>query len=796
MKRKGITTLIIFIFLILLSSCNLTPMDDGKGVNDYIFPYVDFALSEDGTYYTATIVEGAALKDVYIPSFDDYFGSDIPVLVFNGFENTDDAKNLESITFESSQTSFSTDLFIYAENLKTFNIENIDDTYAVYFDLATIEKPGFEFDGWYIKGTNIKRVNGDKIIPGYTVLEPKYKEHELKFIERVEATCTSNGHKAYYSCSSCNKLYLDKTALEEVTLSDLIIPASHSLEHFDAKAATCTDSGNIEYYKCTVCSRLFTDSNAVNEITSAVIEPTGHTLFSVVEKAATCTETGVKAHWECEKCHALFTDEKGKETTTLAGLTISALGHDWKRTEYSTENSCTWDECTRCGETDNATGHSWNSGEVTKEATTTEHGTKTFTCTVCRLEKEEDIAPLGEEHTWVVKKTVKNTCTERGYTLKECSTCHIEYKDNYVDANGHDMTYFEVKQPTCLVDGNTSYYKCSVCDSLYKDKNGINSTTEDEIHRGYKALGHEWDTSWTIESDCHYHKCVRCDSYSDYAQHVYNQSVKDVNYVYKDATCTDNAVYYYSCNCGAKGSVTFEVSGSALGHVGEKIEAEVSTCEKQGHKEYYTCERACCSGRYYYDSTFSSYTTDISEFLLPYAHVFNENKYEYDGEYHTSVCDKCGKAIESTKTKHSMTWKHTDYVHWEECTVCGYKRGEEAHTLEGDVGKRLCKKCGFDETKADDSSPGGFDVVVIDKEPSGYLEEKHEGTVFTFTLISTNENAVPSSYVWYVNGEIVEGSTDTYVLSAPDKHSYRVMCVFSSNGRYASSSMTITGGGE
>ena len=146
--KKNIVVLVVIFILLVLFSCDVTFMEEGRSVNEYIFPYVEFTLSEDGTYYIASIVAGATLSEIYIPSFDDYFGDAVPVLVFNGFENKDDAKNLQSITFESSQTSFSTDLFIYAKNLKTFTIETIDSQYGFYSDLAVIEKPGYEFDGW------------------------------------------------------------------------------------------------------------------------------------------------------------------------------------------------------------------------------------------------------------------------------------------------------------------------------------------------------------------------------------------------------------------------------------------------------------------------------------------------------------------------------------------------------------------------------------------------------------------------------------------------------------------------
>ena len=47
--------------------------------------------------------------------------------------------------------------------------------------------------------------------------------------------------------------------------------------------------------------------------------------------------------------------------------------------------------------------------------------------------------------------------------------------------------------------------------------------------------------------------------------HVYDKEVATEGYLKTGATCTEAAVYYKSCECGAKGAETF-TSGSALGH--------------------------------------------------------------------------------------------------------------------------------------------------------------------------------------------------------------------------------------
>ena len=47
--------------------------------------------------------------------------------------------------------------------------------------------------------------------------------------------------------------------------------------------------------------------------------------------------------------------------------------------------------------------------------------------------------------------------------------------------------------------------------------------------------------------------------------HSYNKQVVSTDYLKSEATCTDKAQYYYSCECGEAGTDTFE-DGDALGH--------------------------------------------------------------------------------------------------------------------------------------------------------------------------------------------------------------------------------------
>lgn len=70
------------------------------------------------------------------------------------------------------------------------------------------------------------------------------------------------------------------------------------------------------------------------------------------------------------------------------------------------------------------------SGRITKQATCTQAGVKTFTCS-CGGSYTETIAATGHKY---VDTVIKPTVNSKGYTLHMCSKCSNSYKDNYTEA--------------------------------------------------------------------------------------------------------------------------------------------------------------------------------------------------------------------------------------------------------------------------------------------------------------------------------------------------------------------------
>ena len=86
--------------------------------------------------------------------------------------------------------------------------------------------------------------------------------------------------------------------------------------------------------------------------------------------------------------------------------------------------------------------------------------------------------------------------------------------------------------------------------------------------------------------------CLLC--YGVIHTHAFNQTNIEEKYLYRPATCTSKAIYYYSCGCGEVGTETFEF-GNVLAH---DYTAQVASSG-------YLAENASCvqAARYFYSCT-------------------------------------------------------------------------------------------------------------------------------------------------------------------------------------------------
>ena len=104
---------------------------------------------------------------------------------------------------------------------------------------------------------------------------------------------------------------------------------SHTLKETTAKDATCTEDGNSAYWTCSTCNKMFSDADATTEIKEVpTISATGHSLAKVEEVKSTCAVKGTAAYWTCSACHKMFSDEQGTNEIS-APVELPLADHSW-----------------------------------------------------------------------------------------------------------------------------------------------------------------------------------------------------------------------------------------------------------------------------------------------------------------------------------------------------------------------------------------------------------------------------------------------------------------------------------
>ena len=300
---------------------------------------------------------------------------------------------------------------------------------------------------------------------------PKLVEKEHDYGEWVldqAPTCKKYGVR-HRICKNCGD--------REVDVLDKV---DHSWELVSTTPVTCT-IGEIQHYKCSVCGETkdVTLSNPLGE----------HSWDNgKVTKEATCTEDGEKTY-TCTVCNTTKTE------------VIPATGHQHKEVRNAKKATCTEDGytgdtyCTDCntklesGTVVNKLGHTWDNGVITKEATETEEGVKTYTCKTCGETKTEKI-PVTSHHLDQETITKKATCTENGEKTYHCTDadCDKTYVET-IPATGHQHTEVrDKKEVTCEEDGYTGDTYCKDCGQL--------------ISKGavVKATGHSWNSGKVTEA--------------------------------------------------------------------------------------------------------------------------------------------------------------------------------------------------------------------------------------------------------------------------------------------------------
>ena len=216
---------------------------------------------------------------------------------------------------------------------------------------------------------------------------------------------------------------------------------SHTMVKTEAVAATCTADGHNAYYTCSDCGKVYKDAAGTTETTVAAetILALGHTEVTDEAVEPTCTETGKTEGKHCSVCNEVL----------VAQTDIPALGHSWGEgvvttaPDYGVTGEMTF-TCTVCGvvRTEDIAALEHHMKEVAgKEATCTEGGWTAYQIcedTDCDLIQNRELIPAAG-HTEIVDQAVEPTCTETGKTEgKHCSVCNeVLVAQTIIPAAGH-----------------------------------------------------------------------------------------------------------------------------------------------------------------------------------------------------------------------------------------------------------------------------------------------------------------------------------------------------------------------
>ena len=360
-------------------------------------------------------------------------------------------------------------------------------------------------------------------------------------------------------------------------------------------------------------------SPSVNNVTKDIMTTAQYTLenhnFGAVENMEADCLHGAGTKQVCKDCgyeKIITQDDKLGDHTKSEAMNVEQL-------PTCTANGYGIYYCTVCGsgeweEEIPALGHSFTH-KVTKEATCSEEGVMTYTCTRCEHSETEAIAKL--QHNYQAGASYPATCETSGYTEMVCSGCGDKYKryDGVADPEDHIWQY-EVSEPshgiitvtgTCDVcratfekqvesthkfsNVTTSDYvapKCNAAGSI-KLNCGVEGCTENHTITIPKTDVHNYTTT-VKNADCKnagsvVNTCQDCGDTKTVATlnalgHSYNDGV-----VTTEANCTEKGVRTYTCSrCGDTKTADIPVTG-------HKTVTVAPTCTTDGYEKCGVCQQ-------------------------------------------------------------------------------------------------------------------------------------------------------------------------------------------------------------
>lgn len=362
---------------------------------------------------------------------------------------------------------------------------------------------------------------------------------------------------------------------------------------FLASAHTRSDlSGNARYYREEVLLGRLKNGNNKIEIFAYYTDGTSRNIGQVnvvgdidhkwdagkVTQLATCTKNGIRLY-TCTNCKMTK-----KEAIPATGKHQNTELRNKKDATCTAEGYTGDTYCKDCG-TKLQTGkviakksHIWDAGKITQEATCAKTGIKTYTCTVCKITKTEEVLATGVHKNTELRNVKEATCTEEGYTGDTyCKDCGSKI------ASGQKISKTEhawnsgivTTQPTCVERG-VKTYTCNICQATKTEElpaTGNHQNTE---------LRNAREATCTVEGYTGDIYCKDCGTKLKTGKIIAKKAhTWDAGVITTPATCTEKGVKTYTCtSCG--GTKTNELPST--GHKQKEVRNKrAATCIQSGY---------------------------------------------------------------------------------------------------------------------------------------------------------------------------------------------------------------------
>ncbi len=506
------------------------------------------------------------------------FGNAVTSLGENAFRNT----GLKRINWNEALTAIPNSAFFGSGLVEVELPETIQSVGQTAFKNCTflrdftVNNRNTSFNGNVCEGSNQSiTVHGHSGSTAQTFAE----QYSYAFVS-LDACPHTNTHQQISKEATCAETGTLQTICDDcgAVILETEIPATGHEWGDPVEELDCTqEDGHIyKSYVCSVCGDTKTD--AVHQYTSG-IDPTNIDPTAINFDASNLTELANLIRnfdWSELSEEPIYVWVDGYYTKTV--LRQSSC------TQYGGEYyKCDVEGCNKRELRPLLPHHTVTNWTVTKQASCTEDGTKTGTCTECGETVTETIKATG--HTYNTETPAEQwDDDEDGHTHKVyiCETCGTEIEE-YVHNEWIEgfytptqTTYDNCEMPGLELD------KCDVCGTL---------RTQTIPPRGEHDL---YETSRT-EPDCTargriYLACHNCSfttvEYTPALGHDY--VIDESNST--EATCTENGYEFYRCTrCSASKTETVE----ALGHTpveGSFVTDKAPGCETAG-SGHGTCER-------------------------------------------------------------------------------------------------------------------------------------------------------------------------------------------------------------